>query len=218
MSGTLQLTEVVFRYPARPAITVLNGLSLTVPAGESVALVGESGCGKSTIIGLVQRWYDPEIGTVSLDGRDIRGLAVRWLRNQMALVQQEPVLFSGSIASNIAFGMEDMDGIDAIKAAAVMANAANFIEGFPEGYDTQVGEGGVQLSGGQKQRSAIARAMMRNPKILLLDEATSALDTESERIVQEALDQVVGGRTTIIIAHRLSTVKNADKISVVQGG
>ena len=218
VSGTLQLTEVVFRYPARPAITVLNGLSLTVPAGESVALVGESGCGKSTIIGLVQRWYDPEIGTVSLDGRDIRGLAVRWLRNQMALVQQEPVLFSGSIASNIAFGMEDMDGIDAIKAAAVMANAANFIEGFPEGYDTQVGEGGVQLSGGQKQRIAIARAMMRNPKILLLDEATSALDTESERIVQEALDQVVGGRTTIIIAHRLSTVKNADKISVVQGG
>jgi len=215
--GHIQFRNVVFRYPARPTVEVFQGFTLDIPAGRTVALVGESGSGKSTAIALIQRWYDPESGTVLLDGRDVRQLCVRWMRSHMALVQQEPVLFTGTIAENIAFG-EDEPSRDAVERAARLANAAKFIEALPEGYDTMIGSGGVQLSGGQKQRVAIARAVYRDPRILLLDEATSALDSESERVVQAALDSVMRGRTTVVVAHRLSTIRGADKIAVVQQG
>lgn len=184
-----------------------------------MALVGSSGSGKSTAIQLVERFYDPDSGTVMLDGVDLRQLNVRWLRQQIGLVGQEPVLFSGTIADNIAYGKPGSTMAD-VEQAAKMANAYSFIQEFPSKFDTDVGEKGGQLSGGQKQRIAIARAMIKNPAVLLLDEATSALDTESERIVQAALDDllVTSKRTTIVIAHRLSTIRNADKIAVVDKG
>ena len=217
MSGQVSLRNLEFQYPARPTIPVLRGLSLEVSPGQTVALVGASGCGKSTIIQLLERFYDPAAGQVLVDGKDVKSLDLIWWREQVGLVQQEPILFACSIAENIRYGK---DGVtqEQIEEAAKLANAHNFISGLPDKYETTVGERGAQLSGGQKQRIAIARALVRNPKILLLDEATSALDSESEHIVQEALDRARLGRTTLMIAHRLSTVQNADVIVAIDGG
>ena len=200
-------------------LQVCNGYNLEIQAGTTVALVGASGSGKSTAIQLVERFYDPDSGSVKLDGVDLRQLNVKWLRQQIGLVGQEPVLFSGTIAENIAYGKPGSTREEVVEAAK-MANAFSFIQEFPAQFDTDVGEKGGQLSGGQKQRIAIARAMIKNPAVLLLDEATSALDTESERIVQAALDDLMTKfkRTTIVIAHRLTTIRNADKIAVVDKG
>ena len=182
-----------------------------------LALVGPSGSGKSTVAALLARFYDPQSGSVTLDGVDLRSLDPKWLREQVGAVSQEPVLFACSIAENIRYGRQDASDADLI-AAAKAANAHSFIEGFPEGYQTLVGERGVRLSGGQKQRLAIARAILKDPKILVLDEATSALDAESEHLVQEALERLMVGRTVLIIAHRLSTVRDADTVAVVDKG
>ncbi|XP_018680624.2 putative multidrug resistance protein isoform X1 [Musa acuminata AAA Group] len=217
VSGSVQFKRVQFAYPSRPATFIFRDFNLTVPAGMTVALVGGSGSGKSTVIALLERFYDPLGGEILLDGVDIRRLKLKWLRSQMGLVSQEPALFATSIKENILFGKEDAT-MEEVVAAAKVANAHNFISQLPQGYDTQVGERGVQMSGGQKQRIAIARAVLKSPKILLLDEATSALDSESERVVQEALDLASVGRTAIVIAHRLSTIRNADVITVVQDG
>jgi ATP-binding cassette subfamily B (MDR/TAP) protein 1 len=218
-SGRIELQNIHFTYPARPDHKVCNGYNLTIEAGTTVALCGASGSGKSTAIQLIERFYDPDEGSVTLDGTNLKDLNVRWLRQQIGLVSQEPVLFSGTIADNIAMGKPGATHEEVV-AAAQMANAHTFISEFPEGYDTDVGEKGGQLSGGQKQRVAIARAMIKDPAVLLLDEATSALDTESERVVQAALDSLLTThkRTTIMIAHRLSTIRNADKICVVNEG
>lgn len=185
---------------------------------QTVALVGESGSGKSTVISLIERFYDPDSGCVLLDNIDIKKVKISWLRQQMGLVSQEPILFNETIRANIAYGKLGDATEDEIIAATKAANAHNFIAALPNGYDTNVGERGVQLSGGQKQRIAIARAILKNPKILLLDEATSALDAESERVVQDALDSVMVNRTTVVVAHRLTTIKNADIIAVVKNG
>ncbi|XP_072995969.1 putative multidrug resistance protein [Typha latifolia] len=217
VSGDVEFKRVEFAYPSRLENPILVNFNLKVPAGRTVALVGGSGSGKSTVIALLERFYDPLGGEILLDGVDIKRLRLKWLRSQMGLVSQEPALFATSIKENILFGKEDAS-MDEVVAAAKAANAHNFISQLPQGYDTQVGERGVQMSGGQKQRIAIARAIIKSPKILLLDEATSALDTESEHVVQEALDQASVGRTTIVIAHRLSTIRNADLIAVVQAG
>ncbi|KAJ0392000.1 hypothetical protein P43SY_008731 [Pythium insidiosum] len=218
--GEIEFRDVTFRYPTRPDVRVLRRCSLTIRSGETVALCGPSGGGKSTFIGLIERFYDPLRGRVLLDGRDLRTLNVQWLRQQIGLVGQEPTLFTGSIADNIAFGLGREASRAEIELAAALANAHAFIARFPDGYDTPVGARGDQLSGGQKQRIAIARAILRNPSILLLDEATSALDSDSERVVQAALDQVIAmqRRTTVIVAHRLSTIRRADRICVVSGG
>jgi ATP-binding cassette subfamily B (MDR/TAP) protein 1 len=185
---------------------------------QTVALVGESGCGKSTVISLIERFYDPNSGNVLLDGVNIRKFKLSWFRQQMGLVSQEPILFNESIRSNIAYGNQAGVTEEEIIAATRAANAHSFISSLPQGYDTSVGERGVQLSGGQKQRIAIARAILKNPVILLLDEATSALDAESERVVQDALDRVMVNRTTVVVAHRLATIRGADIISVVKNG
>lgn len=185
---------------------------------QTVALVGESGSGKSTVISLLERFYDVDGGSILLDGVNIRELQVRWLRRQLGLVSQEPVLFNTSIRANIVYGTDEAVTEAEIEAAAKASNCHKFITALPGGYDTTVGERGVQLSGGQKQRVAIARAIVKDPKILLLDEATSALDAESEHAVQEALDRIMVDRTTIIVAHRLSTIRNADVIAVVKNG
>jgi ATP-binding cassette subfamily B protein len=199
--------------------TALDGVSLSIRAGEKIALVGASGAGKSTIASLVLGHYQPGAGSLLFDGIDARVLGLAQLRRQMAVVEQEPALFSGSIADNIAFAVPDRQVTrEAMLAAARLAHAHDFIEAFPDGYDTVVGERGVQLSGGQKQRIAIARAILRAPKILILDEATSALDAASEQLVQQALDTLMQGRTTIIIAHRFSTIVKADRIIVMQDG
>lgn len=217
VKGQLRLEGVSFAYPARPDVVVLKGLTLDVPAGKTLALVGSSGSGKSTVVGLIERFYDPLEGRVLLDGVDIKGLRLQWLRQQVGLVSQEPTLFATSIYENIVQGRPGATEQE-VQDAARSANAHNFISALPAGYQTQVGERGVQLSGGQKQRIAIARAILKNPKILLLDEATSALDSESEAIVQDALDRMIVGRTTIVVAHRLSTIRNADMIVVMQQG
>lgn len=185
---------------------------------QTVALVGESGSGKSTIISLIERFYDPDSGTILLDGVKIQTFWISWLRQQMGLVSQEPILFNETIRTNIAYGSQGDATEEEIIAATRAANAHNFISSLPQGYDTSVGERGVQLSGGQKQRIAIARAILKDPRILLLDEATSALDAESERVVQDALDRVMINRTTVVVAHRLTTIKGADIISVVKNG
>lgn len=211
ISGDIAFHNIWFKYPSRPEVPILNGLNIEVSRGETVALVGASGCGKSTTVQLLQRFYDPLEGKVTIDGKDIRELNIEWLRTNIGVVSQEPILFATTIEENIRYGRENVS-MDEIYEAAKSANAYNFIMQLPQQFDTLVGERGAQLSGGQKQRIAIARALVRNPKILLLDEATSALDTESEGIVQEALDVARKGRTTIVIAHRLSTVRNADKI------
>ncbi|XP_060175041.1 ABC transporter B family member 11-like [Lycium barbarum] len=219
VKGDIELQHVSFKYPTRPDVQILRDLCLTIRSGKTVALVGESGCGKSTVISLLQRFYDPDAGQISLDGIEIQKFQVKWLRQQMGLVSQEPVLFNDTIRANIAYGKDEGNATEAeIIAAAELANAHKFISGLQQGYDTTVGERGAQLSGGQKQRVAIARAIVKNPKILLLDEATSALDAESERIVQDALDRVVVNRTTVVVAHRLSTIKGADVIAVVKNG
>ncbi|KAI3935537.1 hypothetical protein MKW92_025166 [Papaver armeniacum] len=216
--GEIEFRHVSFKYPTRPDVQIFQDLYLAVHSGKTVALVGESGSGKSTVISLLQRFYDPDSGNITLDGVEIRKFQLRWLRQQMGLVSQEPVLFNDTIRANIAYGKEGNATETEITSAAEQANAHKFISGLEQGYDTIVGERGIQLSGGQKQRVAIARAIIKGPKILLLDEATSALDTESERVVQDALDRVTVNRTTIVVAHRLSTIKNADVIAVVKDG
>nr|XP_036864182.1 ATP-binding cassette sub-family B member 10, mitochondrial [Manis javanica] len=218
--GALEFQNVHFAYPARPEVPVFQDFSLSIPSGSVTALVGPSGSGKSTVVSLLLRLYDPVSGTISLDGHDIRQLNPAWLRSKIGTVSQEPILFSCSIAENIAYGADDPAVVTAkqIENAAEAANAATFIRNFPQGFDTVVGEKGVLLSGGQKQRIAIARALLKNPKILLLDEATSALDAENEHLVQEALDRLMEGRTVLIIAHRLSTIKNAHVVAVLDQG
>ncbi|XP_063536030.1 phosphatidylcholine translocator ABCB4-like [Cydia strobilella] len=215
--GYIDLKNVMFNYPTRPDVMVLKNVNLSIKRGQSVALVGHSGCGKSSIIQLITRFYDVDAGSVRVDGHDVRELSVRWLRAQIGLVGQEPVLFNTTVRENIRYGREDASDAD-IRAAAEQANAHHFILKLPMGYDTLVGERGVSVSGGQKQRIAIARALVRNPSILLLDEATSALDMASEMEVQFALEKASVGRTTVIVAHRLSTIRNANLICVMKDG
>jgi ATP-binding cassette subfamily B (MDR/TAP) protein 1 len=217
VSGEVEFRNVEFVYPSRPETKIFHNFCLTIPASKTVALVGGSGSGKSTVVALIERFYDPLAGQILLDGVNTKALQLKWFRSQIGFVSQEPALFATSIKENILFGKEGAS-MDEVIAAAKSSNAHNFIGQLPDGYDTQVGERGVQMSGGQKQRIAIARAVIRDPRLLLLDEATSALDAESEKIVQGALDQASVGRTTIIVAHRLSTIRNADMISVVQAG
>ncbi|XP_075504716.1 ABC transporter B family member 15-like [Primulina tabacum] len=217
VKGQIEFREVHFSYPSRKDEPILQGLNLKVKPGKKVGLVGGSGSGKSTIVSLIERFYDPIKGDILLDGHRIKRLQVQWFRSQIGLVNQDPILFATSIKQNILFGKEDAS-MELVLNAAKSANAHNFIVKFPDGYDTQVGQLGVQLSGGQKQRIAIARALLRDPRILLLDEATSALDAQSESMVQEAIDQASQGRTTIAIAHRLSTIRNVDKIMVLESG
>ena len=258
--GEVELRSVHFSYPTRPDVPVFRDFSLRIAAGKVTALVGESGSGKSTIVSLIERFYDVDKGAVLVDGVDVRQLSIVWLRKrvctstihcrmavvvlnailrrtfrdvpfieeldcqkhmaraQVALVSQEPTLFNGTVLDNIKIGKPNAS-IEEVREACDIANAREFIEKQPDGFTTQLGEGsGISLSGGQKQRIAIARAVLKDPRILLLDEATSALDAESERVVQDALDKLMVGRTSVVIAHRLTTVRNADTIAVVQGG
>ncbi|CAN1238819.1 ABC transporter B family member 15 [Linum grandiflorum] len=218
ITGQIELRDIDFAYPARPDVVVFKGFSIRIEAGKSTALVGQSGSGKSTIIGLIERFYDPLRGTVKIDGRDIRSYHLRSLRQHVALVSQEPTLFAGTIRENIAYGAATSVDESEILEAAKAANAHDFVAGLKDGYDTWCGEKGIQLSGGQKQRIAIARAILRNPTVLLLDEATSALDSRSEKVVQEALERVMVGRTSVVVAHRLSTIQNCDTIAVLDKG
>nr|WP_274520690.1 ABC transporter transmembrane domain-containing protein [Ectothiorhodospira variabilis] len=215
--GQVILDQVVFRYPSRPEPPALAGVSLTLAPGEKVALVGPSGAGKSTVLQLLLRFYDPESGVIRFDGVDVRETDPPDLRQRMALVPQDAVIFGANAWENIAFGMQDVTQ-EEIRAAADAAHASEFLDQLPEGFDSHLGERGVRLSGGQRQRIAIARAILRDPALLLLDEATSALDAESERLVQEALERLMEGRTTLIIAHRLATVRKADRIVVMDQG
>ncbi|CDY58790.1 BnaA07g38050D [Brassica napus] len=217
IQGKIELRDVCFSYPARPREEVFRKFSLMISSGTTTALVGESGSGKSTVISLIERFYDPNSGQVLIDGVDLKEFQLKWIRGKIGLVSQEPVLFSSSIMENIGYGKVGAT-VQEIEAATKLANAAKFIDKLPRGLETMVGEHGTQLSGGQKQRIAIARAILKDPRILLLDEATSALDAESERVVQEALDRVMVNRTTVIVAHRLSTVRNADVIAVLHRG
>ncbi|CAN8253935.1 unnamed protein product [Cochlearia groenlandica] len=218
VKGDIELRHISFKYPSRPDVQIFQDLCLSIRAGKTIALVGESGSGKSTVIALLQRFYDPDSGQITLDGVEIKTLQLKWLRQQTGLVSQEPVLFNETIRANIAYGKGGDASETEIISSAELSNAHGFISGLQQGYDTMVGERGVQLSGGQKQRVAIARAIIKDPKVLLLDEATSALDAESERVVQDALDRVMVNRTTVVVAHRLSTIKNADVIAVVKSG
>ncbi|KAL8475659.1 hypothetical protein ACS0TY_028356 [Phlomoides rotata] len=217
IKGNIEFKNVTFSYPSRPDVIIFRDFSIFFPAGKTVAVVGGSGSGKSTVVSLMERFYDPNQGEILLDDVDIKTLQLRWLRDQIGLVNQEPALFATTILENILYGKPDATMAE-VEAAASAANAHSFITLLPNGYNTQVGERGVQLSGGQKQRIAIARAMLKDPKILLLDEATSALDAGSESIVQEALDRLMVGRTTVVVAHRLSTIRNVDSIAVIQQG
>ncbi|RHZ54004.1 uncharacterized protein CDV56_100585 [Aspergillus thermomutatus] len=224
--GEIKIKALEFAYPSRLDTQVLNGLNLSVPAGKTTALVGTSGSGKSTIVGLLERWYDQAAGLILLDGIDIQKPNIAWLRTQIRLVQQEPVLFSGTIFDNVAFGLVGTQWAEAsyeqkralVKEACQDAFAHDFIENLPKQYDTQIGERARMLSGGQKQRIAIARSIVSRPSVLLLDEATSALDLKAEKIVQSALDNISVGRTTITIAHKLATVQKADNIAVMSAG
>nr|VDD62525.1 unnamed protein product [Brassica oleracea] len=215
--GDIELRDVDFSYPARPEEQIFRGFSLSISSGSTVALVGQSGSGKSTVVSLIERFYDPQSGEVRIDGVNLKEFQLKWIRSKIGLVSQEPVLFTSSIKENIAYGKEDAT-VEEIRKATELANASKFIDKLPQGLDTMVGEHGTQLSGGQKQRIAVARAILKDPRILLLDEATSALDAESERIVQEALDRIMVNRTTVVVAHRLSTVRNADMIAVIHQG
>ncbi|WP_375176126.1 ABC transporter transmembrane domain-containing protein [Pseudooceanicola sp.] len=215
--GEITFDGVTFHYPSRPGVAALDDVTLTVKPGETVALVGPSGAGKTTVIQMILRFYDPETGVVRLDGADLRGLARKSFRRAVALVPQDPVIFAATARDNIRFGWPDASDAE-VEAAARAAAAHEFIMALPDGYDSPLGERGVMLSGGQKQRIAIARAILRDAPVLLLDEATSALDAESERLVQQAVETVAEGRTTIVIAHRLSTVKKADRIVVMEKG
>ncbi|KAK9440093.1 ATP-binding cassette multidrug transport protein ATRC [Metarhizium brunneum] len=224
--GHIELENATFSYPSRPGTNVLDAFTLDIPSGKVTALVGQSGSGKSTIIGLIERWYNVTSGSIKLDGREIKDLNINWLRKNVRLVQQEPVLFQGSVFENIAYGLIGTEWQDApkevqlekIKEAAKMAFADDFITELPDGYDTQIGQRGGLLSGGQKQRVAIARSIVSQPKVLLLDEATSALDPHAEGVVQQALDRASKGRTTIVIAHKLATIRKADNIVVMKAG
>ena len=216
-SAGMTLQAITFSYPTRPEQTALANFSLDIEAGKSLALVGPSGAGKSTVFELLQRFYDPQEGSVQLAGQDIRQLPLGDLRRHMALVPQQPALFTGDVRYNIAYGRPEASSAE-IEAAARAAHAHDFIEALPEGYSSHLGEQGVRLSGGQRQRIALARAFLNDPEILLLDEATSALDTESEYQVQQALEELMQGRTTVIIAHRLSTILHADRIAVLEEG
>lgn len=217
LNGEVHFDGVGFAYPSRPEIEVLKGLSFTAKKGEHIALVGSSGGGKSTIAALIQRFYAPHTGHIYIDGKDINDYGLTPLRQQIAYVPQEVILFGGTIYENILYGKPNAT-FEEVKAAAIKANAWDFIASFPEQFDTIVGERGIQLSGGQKQRIAIARAVIKDPAILLLDEATSALDSESEQLVQAALEDLMKNRTSIVIAHRLSTIRNADQILVLDKG
>jgi len=215
--GQIAFEKVAFEYPSRKENVVLRNVSFRAEPGQQVALVGPSGAGKSTIVSLLLKFYEPTSGGILFDSRDSRSFPITALRAQMAIVPQDVFLFGGTIRENIAYGKPG-SGVDEIIEAARQANAWEFIQSFPEKLDTIVGERGVQLSGGQRQRIAIARAVLKNPKILILDEATSSLDSESERLVQEALDKLMKGRTSVVIAHRLATIRNADKIIVLENG
>jgi len=214
VSESIEWRSVGFRYGAEP---VLNGIDLKVRSGEVIAIVGSSGAGKSTFVNLIPRFYDATAGAILIDGRDIRGISLRSLRSRIAIVSQQVVLFNDSVRRNIAYGGVGMSDAE-IVAAARAANAHDFITRLPQGYDTVIGEGGVRLSGGERQRVSIARAILKNAPILILDEATSSLDTESESEVQKAITNLMSGRTTFVIAHRLSTVRNADRIIVLSNG
>lgn len=215
MEGNVEFSNVSFHYPSRPNELVLNDVSLKIPANSTTALVGSSGAGKSTIVSLLQRFYDIQSGSISVDGNDITSLDLPWLRQHIGYVQQEPQLFGLSVRDNLLYGVNREVSQEELEAAARDAHAHEFIVAWPDGYDTLVGERGVKLSGGQKQRVAIARALLTNCRILLLDEATSALDAESEHLVQQAIDKAVVGRTVIVVAHRLSTIRQADQIVVM---
>lgn len=215
--GEIAFNHVSFNYPSRHDFKVLQGISFTAEAGQTVALVGSSGSGKTTIASLVLRFYDPTAGSIVIDGVDSRSISLTELRKKIALVPQDVILFAGTIRDNIAYGRPNATEAE-IEEAARKANAFDFISSFPDKFSTLVGERGIQLSGGQRQRIAIARAVLKNPSILILDEATSSLDSESEKLVQEALDKLMVGRTSIVIAHRLATIRNADKIVVLQNG
>ena len=218
-NGNLRLSNVTFKYPARRDYKVLRNFDLTVQSGQTVALVGSSGCGKTTLLSLVERFYDPQVGSVIIDDNDIKKLNLKWLRSQIAVVSQEPVLFEMTIRDNIAYADISRNVTnEEIITAARLADIHEFILTLPKGYNTMIGDKGMLLSGGQRQRIAIARALVRDPKILLLDEATSALDRESEKVVQRALAKACVGRTTLIIAHRLSTIQHADAIIVMRQG
>lgn len=217
--GNVTYYNVEFSYPSRPSTMVLRKLNLSIMQGQTVALVGPSGCGKSTCIQLLERFYDATAGYVAIDDKETTAVTLKSLRSQLGIVSQEPSLFDRSIAENIAYGDNSREvALDEVIAAAKNANIHTFIASLPLGYETRLGDKGTQLSGGQKQRVAIARALVRNPRILLLDEATSALDSESEKVVQDALDAAKEGRTCITIAHRLTTIIDADVICVIDGG
>jgi ATP-binding cassette subfamily B protein len=215
--GKLAFENVTFRYPTRPEVSALADFSLTVEPGETVAIVGPSGAGKSTLFQLAERFYDPQVGAVKLDGIPLTAVDPAAIRRNMALVPQEGILFAASARDNLRYGNWEASDAE-IWQAAENANAADFLRELPEGLDTYLGERGARLSGGQRQRMAIARALLRDAPILLLDEATSALDAESERLVQQALERLMATRTTLVIAHRLATVRGADRIVVMDGG
>lgn len=217
LTGAIEFKNIDFKYPSRPDVPVLKNVNFSVQKGQQIALVGSSGSGKSTIISLLQRFYEPTSGEIKFNGKSTSEIGLKELRNQMALVPQEVILFGGTIGENISYGKPEASQ-EEITEAARKANALDFIKQFPEGFETKVGERGVQLSGGQRQRIAIARAVLKSPEILILDEATSSLDSESERLVQDALDRLMENRTSLVIAHRLSTIRNADKILVLSEG
>jgi len=217
LRGEVTLENVSFTYPSRQGVEVLHEINLSAKSGQRIALVGPSGAGKSTLVSLLLRLYDPTAGRLLIDGREARDYRLEDLRGQMAMVPQEVLLFGGSVGENIAYGKPGATAAE-IENAARQANAHGFITGFPEGYATLVGDRGIKLSGGQRQRVAIARAILKDPAILILDEATSSLDSESERLIQEALETLMHGRTSFIIAHRLATVRHVDRIIVIDGG
>lgn len=219
MEGNIEFENVMFSYPSRPDVLVLNAFSLKLPRNTTTALVGSSGSGKSTVVSLIQRFYDVDSGTIKLDGLDLTHLDMNWFRSQIGYVQQEPSLFGVSIRDNLTYGLSEADAAkitqEELESVCRDANAHEFISSWPDGYDTMVGERGVTLSGGQKQRISIARALLTNCRILLLDEATSALDAESEHEVQKAIENAMVGRTVVVVAHRLSTIRSADQIVVM---